>query len=382
MNARKRRTTRRGPEQERPYGYLEGPFSKPRFAALNMKSLRQIFRNTEARKQGQAGNPKTQAKRILAEWKLAGFPRPPPRTVRAPDIALPPHVPALHRTVRAPAPCPRPPPRTVRARAPAPCPRRRYRAPAPCRPPPRTRYRAPRPLSPTPPSTAHRPGSRPLSTPSTAHPISRSRPLSTPFTGHPISRSRPLSPPSTAHRPRTRYRAPAPCPRAPDIALPPLVPETALRPRPPLRTVRAPAPCPHLPPRTVRAPGLALPPLVPPSTAHHARTRFRAPAPCPRPPPRTVRAPDIALPPPCNPCPPPRTVRAPDIALLPLVHALTPYTHTRTVRAPDIKARAPFSLLKLFRQDTARYRAPRVGALNENPTPEGFSGKHSAKTST
>ena len=174
---------------------------------------------------------------------------------------------------------------------------------------------------------------------------------------HPISRSRPLSPPSTAHRPRTRYRAPAPCPRppprtvrAPDIALPPLVHAC---PRPPPRTVRAPdialPPLVHAlhrpPPRTVRAPS-AHPiwrsrPLSPPSTAHRPRTRYRAPAPCPRPPPHTVRA---------------------------------PRTRTRTVRAPDIKAPPPFSLLKLFRQDRARYRAPRVGALNENPTPEGFSG--------
>ena len=81
---------------------------------------------------------------------------------------------------RAPARCPRPSPRTVRASDIALPPLRctRYRAPAPCPRPPLRTVRAPDialwPLVPV------------------------------------TSRSRPLSPPSTAHRPRTRYRAPAP----------------------------------------------------------------------------------------------------------------------------------------------------------------------------
>ena len=106
-------------------------------------------------------------------------------------------------------------------------------------------------------------------------------------------------------------------------------------------------------------PGIALPPLVHalhhapsaqpisrsrPSAVHRPRTRYRAPAPCPRPPPRTRSR--------------PYPVRTPE-----------PSAH------PISRPRAPFSLLKRFRQDTARYRAPCVGALNENPTPEGFSGK-------
>ena len=305
-------------------------------------------------KQGQAGNPKTQAKRILAEWKSAGFFSHVQqssscgsgcgrllRTVHAPDIALPPLVPALHRAPSAHPPHgPRPPPRTVRApdialpplvpalhRAPSAHPISRSR---PLSPPftahrPRIRYRAPapalhpisrsRPLSP--PSTAHRPRTRyralapcpryialPPLVPAlhrapSAHPISRSRPLIVPalhraLSAQPISRSRPLSPPSTAHRPRTRYRAGPPrTVRTPDIALPPLVPalhdgapDIAL---PPLVPALHRAPSAHPISRSR--------PLSPPSTAHRPRTRYRAPAPCPRPPPRTVRAPDIALPP-------------------------------------------------------------------------------------
>ena len=282
---------------------------------------------------------------IVKAWHA--LPRAPsapcPRTVRAPDIALPHLVPALHRApsahsrYRAPAPCPRPalPPLVHalhRAR-----PRTRYRAPAPCpRPPPRT-VRAPDIALPPLVPALHRAPS--------AHPISRSRPLSPPSTAHrappprtvlpplvhalhrapsahPISRSRPLSPPSTVHLPRTRYRAPAPCPRPP--------------------------------PRTVRAPDIVLPSLV--HALHRAPSvhPISRAAPCPRPPPR------------------PRT---------PYAHPNRPRTRSaHPIRAPDIKARAPFSLLKLFRQDRARYRAPRVGALNENPTPEGFSGIKSRMT--
>ena len=226
----------------------------------------------------------------------APCPRPPPRTVRAPDIALPPLVSALHRApsahrisrhrprtrYRAPAPCMSPPPSTVHR------PRARYRAAAPCpHPPPRT-VRAPD--------------------------IALSR-LVPAVAAHPKTRSPPSRPPSTAHRPRSAHPISrfclGPCPR------------------PPPRTVRAPSPRP--PPRTVRAPDIALPPLAPPSTAHRPHTLapdialpplvpalHRAPSPH-LPPPRTVRgpdfaldapvrAPDIALPAPC-PRPPPRTVR-------------------------------------------------------------------------